>query len=415
METRLGMEEKKFTGAPFGCQSARFDVSAIHPIYKKPGTYTQVSHCRRATSEQGRRLGPGTYDPAPGDFSASVLERKASAPGWKRAAETEKLTEMPHFLYRETWERNNWLKQNMGPGRYNIKSFTDLMEDKPSSVRGTCTTREVRFKENIKDSFPGPGSYGKGGNPYSLIEERATKSASSKGMMDTEAGKCNSAVIKGSGLGPGTYNLKNSTNEALRHAVGKRGPYDVFTGSRSQPIQYGYFATPKRTPSEPGQYKVKSFIEEFEGEHQKKHGHFGKIAQYPKVPTERILCSSLTHWPRPVDSPGPGSYETKPLFKTVRQSSAPFLTSAKRFEKKSCRLLFGSSNPVGVGRYDVNKPLRGKTATTYRTAFLSKTGRYLSNLQRDKILQERIQKSHTSSAVGKPLASTDPTDPPSTA
>lgn len=85
--------------------------------------------------------------------------------------------------------------------------------------------------------------------------------------MDTEAGKCNSAVTKvsdycmtersytfwfsnvlllmqGSGLGPGTYNLKNSTNEVLRHAVGKRGPYDVFTGSRSQPIQYGYFATP---------------------------------------------------------------------------------------------------------------------------------------------------------------------------
>ncbi|XP_073449558.1 ciliary microtubule-associated protein 2 [Aquarana catesbeiana] len=415
METRLGMAEKKFTGAPFGCQSARFDVSAIHPIYKKPGTYTQVSHCRRATSEQGRRLGPGTYDPAPGDFSASVLERKASAPGWKRAVETEKLTEMPHFLYRETWERNRWLKQNMGPGRYNIKSFTDLMEEKPSSVRGTCNTREVRFKENIKDCFPGPGSYGTGGNPYSLIEERATKSASSKGIMDTEAGKCNSDVIKGSGLGPGTYNLKNSTNEVLQHTVGKRGPYDVFTGSRSQPIQYGYFATPKRTPSEPGQYKVKSFIEEFEGEHQKKHGHFGKIAQYPKVPTERILCSSLNHWPRPVDSPGPGSYDTKTLFKTVRQSSAPFLTSAKRFEKKSCRLLFGSSNPVGVGRYDINKPLRGKTATTYRTSFLSKTGRYLSNPQRDKVFQERIQKSHTSSAVGRSLASTDPTAPPSTA
>nr|DBA17971.1 TPA: hypothetical protein GDO54_016273 [Pyxicephalus adspersus] len=352
------MTAKKFTGAPFGCQSARFDVSAVHPTFKKPGTYTQVSYCRRATSEQGRRLGPGTYEPAPGDFSAIVLERKASAPGWKRALETEKLTEMPHLLYRETWERNHLLKQNLGPGRYNIKTFTDLMEEKPSSVRGVCSTREVRFKENIKDCFPGPGSYGKGGNPYSMIEERATKSASSKGIMDSKASTCDSASTD-SKPGPGTYNMKNSIDETLKHVVGKRGPYDLFTGSRSQPIPYGYFATP--------------------------------------------------------DSPGPGSYDTKPLFATVRQSSAPFLTSAKRFEKKSCRLLFGSSNPVGVGRYDISKPPRGKTATTYRTSFLSKTGRYLSNPQRDKVLQERIQKSHTPSAGGRLLASTEPAAPPSTA
>ncbi|XP_072275306.1 ciliary microtubule-associated protein 2 [Pyxicephalus adspersus] len=408
------MTAKKFTGAPFGCQSARFDVSAVHPTFKKPGTYTQVSYCRRATSEQGRRLGPGTYEPAPGDFSAIVLERKASAPGWKRALETEKLTEMPHLLYRETWERNHLLKQNLGPGRYNIKTFTDLMEEKPSSVRGVCSTREVRFKENIKDCFPGPGSYGKGGNPYSMIEERATKSASSKGIMDSKASTCDSASTD-SKPGPGTYNMKNSIDETLKHVVGKRGPYDLFTGSRSQPIPYGYFATPKRSPSEPGQYKVNSFIEDMVSEHKKKNGKFGKMSQYPKVPTERIFCSSLTHWPRPDDSPGPGSYDTKPLFATVRQSSAPFLTSAKRFEKKSCRLLFGSSNPVGVGRYDISKPPRGKTATTYRTSFLSKTGRYLSNPQRDKVLQERIQKSHTPSAGGRLLASTEPAAPPSTA
>ncbi|KAM5149098.1 ciliary microtubule-associated protein 2 [Mantella aurantiaca] len=415
MVTRLGMAEKRFTGAPFGCQSARFDVSSVHPVHKKPGTYTQVAYCRRANSEQGRRLGPGTYEPPPGDFSASVLERKASFPGWKRAEETEKLTEMPHVLYRQTWERNRLMKQLLGPGRYNIKSFTDLMEEKPSSVRGACSTREVRFKENIKDCFPGPGTYGKGGNPYSVIEERATKSASSKGIMDSEASKCNSSANTGSDLGPGTYNVKNSTDEVFKRVVGKRGPYDVFTGLRSQPIPYGYFATPKRTPSEPGQYKVKSFIEELEGEQKMKHGKFGKISQYPKVPTERIFCSSLTHWPRPVDSPGPGSYDTNPLFASVRQSSAPFLTSAKRFEKRSCRLLFGSSNPVGVGRYDINKPPRGKTATSYRTSFLSKTGRYLSNPQRDKVLQERIQKSHTSSAVERPLESTELAPPPSTA
>ncbi|XP_071984097.1 ciliary microtubule-associated protein 2 isoform X2 [Engystomops pustulosus] len=390
------MAEKRFRGAAFGSQSARFDVSAIYPELKKPGTYTQVSYCKRATSEQGRRLGPGSYEVAPGNFSSSVLERNASAPGWKRAEETERLTEMPHLLYRDAWQRNRLLKQSMGPGRYNTKSFVELMEEKPCSLRGVCSTRDVRFKEEKKDSYPGPGAYGKGGNPYALIEEKASKSASSKGIMESESSKCRTADAHGCDLGPGTYRIKSSIDETVQHAVGKRGPYDVFTPSRSAPIPYGYFATPKNNKSEPGQYKVQSFIEELENEQKKKHGKFGKISQYPKVPTERIICSSLTNWPRPNDSPGPGSYDTKPLFSSVRKSSAPFLTSAKRFDRKSCRILFGSSNPVGVGRYNIDKPERGKTATSFRTSFLSKTGRYLSNFERDKVLQERIQKSHTS-------------------
>ncbi|KAM3915032.1 ciliary microtubule-associated protein 2 [Leptodactylus fuscus] len=396
------MAEKKFTGAPFGCRSARFDISAVNPKLKKPGTYTQISYCKKATSELETRLGPGSYEAAPGAFSPSVLERNASAPGWKRAEETERLTEMPHLLYKETWERNRLLKQCMGPGRYNIKSFVDLMEKKPSSVRGVCSTRDVRFKEDKKNKNPGPGTYGVGGNPYALIEERASKSASSKGIMDSETNKIHTKAGIGSDLGPGTYNMKYSVDETLQHVVGKRGPYDVFTGSRSEPIPYGYFATPKNYKSEPGQYKVRSFTEE--NEQKIKHGKFGKMPQYPKHPTERIFCSSLTHWPRPNNSPGPGSYETKPLFSSMRASSAPFLSSAKRFDRKSCRILFGSANPVGVGRYNIDKPARGKTAT-FRTSFLSKTGRYLSNFERDKVLQERIQKSHSPSSSRKQLAS----------
>ncbi|KAG9483027.1 hypothetical protein GDO78_009128 [Eleutherodactylus coqui] len=332
---------------------------------------------------QQRRLGPGTYEAAPGDFSPSVLQRNASTPGWNRAEETERLTEIPHLLYRDTWERNRLLKQNMGPGRYNIKSFVELMEEKPCSVRGVCSARDVRFKEDKTNSNPGVGTYGKGGNPYALIEERASKSASSKGIMYSETRKCSTAASVGCDLGPGTYNIKSPTDETLKHFVGKRGPYDLFTGSRSEPIPYGYFATPNNYQSEPGQYKVNSFIEELENEQKKKHGKFGVIPQYLRVPAEMI-------------SLGPGSYETKPLFTSVRRSAAPFLTSAKRFDMKSCRILFGSSNPVGVGRYNIDKPARGKTATCFRTSFLSKTGRYLSNFERDKVLQERVQKSHTS-------------------
>ncbi|XP_077132728.1 ciliary microtubule-associated protein 2 isoform X2 [Ranitomeya variabilis] len=365
------MAGKKFRGAPFGCQSARFDVSAVYPELKKPGTYTQVSYCKRATSELGRRLGPGSYEAAPGNFSPSVLQRNASAPGWKRAEETERLTEMPHVLYKEAWERNRLLKQNMGPGRYNTKSFVELLEEKPSSVRGVCDTRDVRFKEDKRDCYPGPGSYGKKGNRSALIEERTSKSANSKGIMESETSRCGTADSNGCELGPGTYNIKSSTDETFNHIVGKRGPYDLFTGSRSGPILYGHFATPKNYKSEPGQYKVKSFTEELENEQKKKHGKFGKISQYPKVPTERIFCSTLTHWSRPI-------------------------------------------NTVGVGRYNIDKPARGKTATCFRTSFLSKTGRYLSNFERDKVLQERIQKSHTPSSAKKLLES-DSSAPPRSA
>ncbi|KAE8610323.1 hypothetical protein XENTR_v10012083 [Xenopus tropicalis] len=392
------MAEKKFSGAPFGSQSARFDVSAVHPDSKKTGSYTQVPYCRRATSELERRLGPGTYNAEQSDFSPSVLEKNASAPAWKRAQETEKLTTMPHLLYKETYERNRLLKQNLGPGRYNIKSFLDLLEKKPSCIRGVCSTKEERFKKNEQFCTPGPGSYGKGGNPYSLLEERVSKSASSKGIMDTSPGEGHSLPSTGCELGPGTYNLKSSINETLAHVVGNRGPYDLFSASREQPILYGHFAEPKNRGPEPGAYKVKSFTEDLESHHRKKYGVFGNLAQYPKVPTERIFINR----PKTMGNPGPGLYDPKPFYEPKRHSAAPFLSSAKRFEKKSCRLLFGSNNPVGVGRYDVAKHLRGKAATPLRSSFLSKTERYLSNPARDKILEERLRQK-TVSATNKAL------------
>ncbi|XP_063795733.1 ciliary microtubule-associated protein 2 isoform X2 [Pseudophryne corroboree] len=373
----------------------RFDVSAVYPKFKKPGSYTQVPYCKTATSETARRLGPGTYDPRTGDFNPFVLERVASTPGWKRAEETERLTVMPHVLYKETWERNRLLKQNMGPGRYNINSFLELTEKKPASLRGVCGTKDVRFKDDIKNCTPGPGTYGKAGNPYTLIEERASKSASSKVIMDSETIKCSSESSNECVPGPGAYNLKCSIDETLKHVVGKRGPYDLFSGSRSQNILYGHFATPQCYQKELGYCDAKSFIEVLESDQKKKHGKFGKIHRFPKVPTDRIFYSSLAHCPRPLNSPGPGSYDVKPVFASVRQSSAPFLTSAKRFDRKSCRVLFGSDSPVGVGRYDINKPTSGKTATCYRSAFLSKTGRSSSDQEKEKALKERTQRSHS--------------------
>ena len=33
------------------CVIGRFDVSAVHPANKRVGTYTEISYCKRRTSE----------------------------------------------------------------------------------------------------------------------------------------------------------------------------------------------------------------------------------------------------------------------------------------------------------------------------------------------------------------------------
>lgn len=35
--------DKKYSGAPFGTQTPRFDVAGVHPASKMPASYTQVS------------------------------------------------------------------------------------------------------------------------------------------------------------------------------------------------------------------------------------------------------------------------------------------------------------------------------------------------------------------------------------
>ncbi|KAL8178618.1 UNVERIFIED_CONTAM: hypothetical protein K2H54_054166 [Gekko kuhli] len=47
-------------------------------------------------------------------------------------------------------------------------------------------------------------------------------------------------------------------------------------------------------------------------------------------------------------------------------------------------------NPVGVGRYDNTKHEKYPKKIRYRSLYMNEAQRYLSNLERDKCLQERI-------------------------
>lgn len=379
------MEPKGFTGAPFGSQAARFDVSAIYPNVKKPNTFLQAPYCKSVCSDLNRRLGPGTYSTDYGGFSSTGLQ-KLSFSNWAKAQEATRLTKMPHFNFKEIYKKGKLLKQKLGPGTYNYTDFLELQNRRPCSIKGVCDTGEERFKDCIRECYPGPGTYG---NPYTQLEEKEKRSVTALGIMDSKTTKCFTFPNMGSGLGPGTYNLKNSMDEMLKRVVSTRGPYDTFTGDRSKPMICGHRATEK-TIVELGKGTVKSFLEDLESKEKKKHGVFSSLVRNPGCPSERIFWAAVGQCPRIAVVAGPGSYDLKPIKRSEFENQPPFWMGAKRFDRKAYRLFFGNANPVGVGRYDVTKHEKYPKKIRYRSLYMNEAQRYLSDLERDKCLQERI-------------------------
>ncbi|XP_053103021.1 lymphocyte expansion molecule [Hemicordylus capensis] len=380
------MEPKGFTGAPFGSQSARFDVSAIYPNTKRPSTLLQAPYSKTICSDLNRKLGPGTYSLDYGDLSSTSFWKRLSSSSWAKGQEATRITQMPHFNFKEVFKREKSLKAKLGPGTYDYKSFLELQERRPHSIRGIINTGEVRFKDRIRECYPGPGTYG---NPYALQDERQKRFVTALGVMDSKAAKCFAFPNMGSGLGPGTYNLKNDIDEMLKRVVSTRGPYEIFTGDRSKPIICGHFAVEKKS-IELGGSKVKSFLEELETKEKKKHGVFSTLPRNPSYPTERIFWATVGQGPCETFTAGPGSYNLKPIKKTEYEDQPPFWIGTKRFDRKAYRLFFGNANPVGVGRYDTTKHEKYPKKIRYRALYMHDAERYLSNLERDKCLQERI-------------------------
>ncbi|CAI5777091.1 Uncharacterized protein PODLI_1B022008 [Podarcis lilfordi] len=381
------MEEPKgFTGAPFWSQTARFDVSAIYPDVKRPSTYLQAPYTKTVCSDLNRKLGPGTYSIDYGGFSSSHLHKKMSSSSWAKAQEAARLTKMPHFNFKEICSRTKALKAKLGPGTYEYSDFLQLQEKRPHSIRGICDTGAVRFKDRIRECYPGPGTYG---NPYAALDKKEKRSVTALGIMDSKTSKCFAFPNVGSGLGPGTYNIKNGVDEMLKRVVSLKGPYETFTGDRSKPIVCGHYATDKKSIELSGT-TLKSFLEELESRDKRKHGTFGSHVWNPKCPSDRIFWATVSQCPREQYLTGPGSYDIKPIKRKEYENQPPFWIGAKRFDRKAYRLFVGNANPVGVGRYDTMKHEKYRKKIRYRSLYMHDTQRYLSNLERDKCLQERI-------------------------
>ncbi|XP_046372298.2 lymphocyte expansion molecule-like [Haliotis rufescens] len=383
------MAEKKFSGAPFGTQTARFDVSGVHPKSKTPGTFTEIPYDKKFTQDLKRRLGPGSYDVELGGFSTKSVEEKTRGPGWARAYEVEKMAALPHLLHKEQWEQKRMLQRKLGPGSYEIKDFLQSSDEKPRSSRGICETKAPRFKDGAVSDIPGPGTYGNGGIPHAAIEEKDKRSTSTKGMLDAGSSKPRNLPTVGSVLGPGTYNFKSFTEQMGNKVTSVRGPYDLFSGDRNKPITVGYLAAPKLADLGPGQYDLKSFLYDWDTIHRKRQGRFGKVSQYPDPPTERIFCSTLSQCQKQKNTPGPGNYDPKPVVKAASTNSPGFLSSAQRNDRVSQRFFTRNFNPVGAGRYDIQKWEEAQQRNGHSSMFKSRTGKLSAGME--KFLKERIR------------------------
>lgn len=386
------MAAKMFAGAPFGTQTARFDISAVHPQSKLPGTYTQTPYCKKSTDELTRRLGPGAYRIDVGGFNEVAVETRAQGPGWKRSYETMRLSKIPHLLYREQWEKKNELKRKLGPGTYNTEKadFICALDKKPSSSRGICATRSRRFRESYDNSIPGPGTYGKGGVPASLKEERERKSASTTGLLDAGSSTPRSLPIQGCELAPGRYEKLSFTDEILGKVVSNRGPYDLFTGERNKTNKTGHYATIPAGDLGPGEYNLQSFLHRWSDEHRRKHGQFGKVKQYPDVPTDRIYCCTLSQCPKNTEFPASNTYSPRSPASRGGRNLPPYLSSAERFDKRAEKFFTGNNNQVGAGRYNVDKWNHSQHRYGSSHVFTSSFPRF-DTYERNYFLRERIR------------------------
>ncbi|NXN66562.1 LEXM protein, partial [Himantopus himantopus] len=308
-------------------------------------------------------------------------------------ARAEKGCQLPHFQSKEIMKRRKRQQEWPGPGTYNIRDF--LQETRPSSLRGICDTREQRFRDGCRDCFPGPGTYGPRGNPYTRLEERDKRSASTRGLMDSRTAKSADGFppcLQGSSLGPGTYHLRSSINEGLRRAGGP-SPCQPFSGDKLKPTGASCAAplSQQRRGTKLSTGTVKGFLDELTSRENKKKGCFSTLPRNPGCPTERIFWATLSQCPREAWAVGPGSYNPKPVGRSAYSSQPPFWSSAKRFDRKSYRAFTGNENPVGVGRYDITEHEKYPQKMRYQSLYRCDAQRYLSDLKRDTYLLERLK------------------------
>ncbi|BFZ00143.1 hypothetical protein BsWGS_03182 [Bradybaena similaris] len=334
-----------------------------------------------------RMLGPAGYRHMFKKVRVPEVKRKIPGADWARQLKTQHFSARPPVLYYDQWKTNKLKQHYLGPGSYEIKDFIQLGNAKPRSERGICDKLAPRFDKMTHSFTPGPGAYGIGGIPHQALEDHANRSASTRGMLDS-GNRSRDIFVQGSYLAPGTYKCKSFLDELLNKVTGLKGPYELFTGKRADPIKAGFLAAPKRTKVGPGTYPFKSFVEELNTSRYNLRGRFRRQAQYPEVPTDRFSLFSGTAPCLDINMPGPADYDVKDLPRYKAVNTPGFLSSETRDNKIAQRNFGMTCHPVGPGRYAPEKWEEPRD-NGHTNVFKSKTGK--PNLKMARFYEERLK------------------------
>lgn len=368
----------------FGSKSARFNQNGVHPNMFHTG---RMPYDTPTILPAGSQLGPGSYDLKQyGSFSDLNVCRSADGPNWQRASYTESLAKMPNILYQDEHKRKKEEKRKLGPGHYDYIDTFEKQCNKPQSNRGMLDSLYERFSYQKPNDNPGPFEYGV---PDTKLEDNRKNKP---GLVPSfeRSKESRSLPIVGCEVPPATYPHKNSIDELVAKKVSKRGPYDLFSENRSGPPTWGHFWQDPSKKLGPGQYDIKTFVDDVKigyNNGHSKHGKFSDNKQYPWPSGDRLSINETSLHPRQPNWPGPGQYESGDLSKFPNHPP-PFLTSAVRDDKRYTKKFNHDYNKCGVGRYDISNETQH--INPHQSLFRSKTSQ-ITLAKGKPYLEERLK------------------------
>ncbi|CAH0577924.1 unnamed protein product [Chrysodeixis includens] len=330
----------------FNSSAKRFGKMTVHPNLDPNGFYiTRPDGCD-----------PCLYSPNPiQNICGLTLRKKIDKDPWRYKNELEEWAKNLGYRNEKVLEQRLWQRSLLGPAWHEVK---DPYKYEPAvqNVGFSRTTRTLPSRNYV----PGPGTYYKAvpfKAPYGPHSTRPTFEREDLcRFMDTSP--------KWS-LAPNRYSIldKDSVEQKSNKIVSLRGPYDLFTGKRSDCTK-NHFNTSMKCSAATWPIALKGSLEKY------KKSHYGKMNKTSRSTPHRGRSAlvDLSMCIRKPNEPGPTRYRVyKPY--TFEQLKAPFNSS---YDKPP-----GYIKVVvwpGVGRYGV----AGQTEVPgkgHRHVFLSKLGR----------------------------------------
>lgn len=372
--------------AGFSSKTARFLPRGLHPEL-----------LTRIQLQSSPNVAPGTYDLIQyGDFSEKNVQKRMQGPNWQQSLYTQQMAKIPHSSFKDTYEQRKEDERRIGPGAYPITDFLTEADRRPQCVRGALDQLSPRFPKQNLNTGPPPATYG---IPDEKIVEKRWKQGSTVPSFEWNQGP-RTLPLEGSKIGPGTYNIKGSVDELIEKRVSEKGPYQVFTVSRSAPINTGHYAVLDTWDLSPD-FPSKDYPESISLSGllaKNRLGKFSKLDRFQKKPTDRLAIEHPGLEPKNVDFPGPGAYAlTRPWERhDYHKKKVGFNSTSSRNDRRSFTNT-GGQQTIGVGRYNLVNPVRDETVADKRKrmkrkniAFLSTTGRF-GSANSELLLNERLK------------------------